>query len=164
MTSIKKATVNDVNVIREIAEAAWWPTYRNILSVDQIRYMLQTIYGQEIMLHQMETESQQYLLLLDGNQPVAFAAYLQEKKHLEAYKLEKLYCLPESQGKGFGKRLIEEVSQIAIRAGKKYLYLNVNRHNTAKVFYEKLDFQIVFETDIAIGPYWMNDYVMRKVL
>jgi hypothetical protein len=40
----------------------------------------------------------------------------------------------------------------------------VNRYNNAKSFYEKMGFAIVREEDIPIGPYWMNDYVMRKAL
>ena len=42
--------------------------------------------------------------------------------------------------------------------------LNVNRHNPALAFYERLGFQQHREEDIPIGPYWMNDYVMRKEL
>jgi diamine N-acetyltransferase len=41
------------------------------------------------------------------------------------------------------------------------LDLNVNRHNPAKSFYEKIGFTVLREEDVPIGPYWMNDYVMR---
>jgi ribosomal protein S18 acetylase RimI-like enzyme len=41
------------------------------------------------------------------------------------------------------------------------LDLNVNRNNQAKHFYEKIGFNVIREEDIPIGPYWMNDYVMR---
>jgi len=27
-----------------------------------------------------------------------------------------------------------------------------------------MGFTIAYEEDIPIGPYWMNDYVMRKIL
>ena len=51
-----------------------------------------------------------------------------------------------------------------MEAGKETLDLNVNRHNKAKNFYEKMGFQVAYEEDIPIGKYWMNDYVMRKIL
>lgn len=60
--------------------------------------------------------------------------------------------------------LITEVIDNTISAGKHTLDLNVNRYNKAKSFYEKMGFQVAYEEDIAIGPYWMNDYVMRKQL
>ena len=45
------------------------------------------------------------------------------------------------------------------------LELNVNRHNDAFHFYTKLGFSISKEEDNDIGEgYFMNDYVMEKVL
>ena len=60
--------------------------------------------------------------------------------------------------------MIEEVSKRVLDAGKHILELNVQRHNKAKNFYEKMGFSVAYEEDIPIGPYWMNDYVMRKEL
>jgi hypothetical protein len=41
----------------------------------------------------------------------------------------------------------------------------VNRYNPAKDFYGKRGFTIVYTEDIDIGGgYFMNDYVMRKVI
>ena len=107
---------------------------------------------------------QTYLLLIEDEKPVAFAAYSPREEDAEIYKLHKLYCLPETQGKGYGKILINEVAAKTIKAGKHTLDLNVNRYNKAKSFYEKMGFEVAYEEDIAIGTYWMNDYVMRKKL
>lgn len=164
MTRIKKAGLNDVEVIRQIAEKTWWPAYQDILPAEQIRYMLQEIYAPEKIRQQLESSSQEYLLLLEDNQPVAFAAYAIEEGTADNYKLHKLYCLPEKQGTGYGKRLVEEVVEIAKKVGRKFLILNVNRKNNAKSFYENLDFEVQYEIDNPIGPYQMNDYVMRKTL
>jgi ribosomal protein S18 acetylase RimI-like enzyme len=60
--------------------------------------------------------------------------------------------------------LINEVIRKTIEAGKQTLDLNVNRYNKAKSFYEKIGFRVVYEEDVPIGKYWMNDYVMRKQL
>jgi GNAT superfamily N-acetyltransferase len=103
-------------------------------------------------------------LLEEDSKPVAFAAYSPREENPEIYKLHKLYCLPETQGKGYGKVLINEVAKKTKDAGKQTLELNVNRYNNAKSFYEKMGFTIAYEEDIAIGRYWMNDYVMRKEL
>jgi ribosomal protein S18 acetylase RimI-like enzyme len=73
--------------------------------------------------------------------------------------------LPENQGKGYGRIMIDEIVRRVLRAGGKNLDLNVNRYNVkAKTFYEKLGFTTVGEEDVPIGPYWMNDYVMRLPL
>jgi GNAT superfamily N-acetyltransferase len=164
MYTIRTATINDVETIRDIAEKTWWPTYGPLLDAEQISFMLGEIYSVEKISSQLKNNTQSYLLLEEDGRPVAFAGYSPRDEDAEIYKLHKLYCLPETQGKGYGKILIEAVAQKTLDAGKHTLDLNVNRHNKAKTFYEKMGFVVAYEEDIPIGKYWMNDYVMRKEL
>jgi len=164
MFTIRKATSADADQIVKIAHQTWWPTYSQILSTEQITYMLSAIYLSDKVAEQIDTQSQLYILLEEDGQPVAFASYSVREEDADVYKLQKLYCHPTTQGKGYGKALIEHVINEVRQAGKKTLDLNVNRGNNAKAFYEKMGFVIAYEEDIPIGPYWMNDYVMRKAL
>jgi GNAT superfamily N-acetyltransferase len=164
MYTIRKATLSDVETIIDLAEKTWWPSYSPILEKEQISFMLGEIYSVEKITSQIENNTQSYLLLIEDGTPVAFAGYSPRDENAEIYKLHKLYCLPETQGKGYGKILINEVINKTIEAGKHTLDLNVNRYNKAKNFYEKMGFEVAYEEDIAIGPYWMNDFVMRKEL
>jgi GNAT superfamily N-acetyltransferase len=164
MYLIRKASTADVETIREIAEKTWWHTYSPILEKDQISYMLGEMYAAEKISAQITNGTQTYLLLIEDESPVAFAAYSPREENKDIYKLHKLYCLPETQGKGYGKILINEVAAKTIEAGKGTLDLNVNRLNKARNFYEKMGFMVAYEEDIAIGKYYMNDYVMRKEL
>ena len=161
---IIQATAVDTGTIRRIAEATWWPAYSLILEKEQIRFMLDEIYAADKISHQLTTGEQTYLLLMEADEAVAFAAYSPRPENADIYKLHKLYCLPKTQGNGYGKLLINAVIDQVKKAGKYMLELNVNRHNQARLFYEKMGFEVVYEEDIAIGPYWMNDYVMRKVV
>ena len=164
MYVIRQATTNDVATIRQLAEAIWWPSYSPILSAEQLTYMLAEIYSAEKITSQIISGEQTYLLLIEDDAAVAFAAYSPRQENADVYKLHKLYCLPSTQGKGYGKALINKVCADVLAAGKNILELNVNRYNSAKHFYEKQGFTVVYQEDIAIGPYWMNDYVMRKYL
>jgi len=164
MFTIRKATSADADHIVKIAHQTWWSTYSQILSTEQITYMLSVNYLSDKVADQIDTQAQTYLILEEEGQPVAFAAYSIREEDAEVYKLQKLYCHPSTQGKGYGKALINTVIEAVQQAGKKTLDLNVNRGNNAKAFYEKMGFIIAYEEDIPIGPYWMNDYVMRKVL
>lgn len=94
--------------------------------------------------------------------PVGFAAFsLTEPENL-VYKLQKLYVLPTEQGKGTGKMLLAEVTNLAKQAKWKVLELNVNRKNPAFNFYKKLGFEIYQTVDIPYKHFVLNDYVMRK--
>jgi GNAT superfamily N-acetyltransferase len=164
MYIIRQATFDDLETIRNIADKTWWHTYGPILDKEQISFMLNTIYSVDSISAQLAHNTQTYLLLIEDDKPVAFAAYSPRDEDPGIYKLHKLYCLPETQGKGYGKTLINEVAKKTIEAGKHTLDLNVNRYNKAKSFYEKMGFTVAYEEDIPIGKYWMNDYVMRKEL
>ncbi|MDB5016797.1 MAG: family N-acetyltransferase [Mucilaginibacter sp.] len=164
MYLIRPATPDDVETIRSIAEQTWWDAYSPILEKEQIAFMLDEIYSIKKLASQLTHHTQTYLLLTEDEKPVAFAAYSPREEDPEIYKLHKLYCLPETQGKGYGKILIDEVAKKTIEAGKHILDLNVNRYNKAKTFYEKMGFEVAYEEDVPIGKYWMNDYVMRKEL
>jgi GNAT superfamily N-acetyltransferase len=164
MYLIKEATTPDVEAILRIANETWWPTYEPILGKEQVAYMLDTLYSTEKIHQQIAEKQQTFLLLTEDAQPVGFAAYSPREEDPDVYKLHKLYCMPGTQGKGYGKVLINAVIDKVKEAGKNTLDLNVNRYNKAKTFYEKMGFSVVHEEDIPIGPYWMNDYVMRKIL
>ncbi len=162
MHHIREANINDVKAICEIAEQTWWHTYSPILSDDQIRYMLDTLYAPEVIHRQIRDKELTYLILSDDEAGAGFAGFCPRDENPEIYKLHKLYCLPQTQCKGYGKLLINQVINYVLNAGKHTLDLNVNRQNKAKSFYEKLGFSVIYEEDLPIGPYWMNDFVMRK--
>ena len=164
MAKVILAHPADTAIIREIAEKTWWQAYGKILQEGQIRYMLDHLYAESNIRKQLEGGSQTYLLACEEDRAVGFASFAPREEEPEVVKLHKLYVLPEVQESGWGRRLLEEVEQRAIEAGKHTLELNVNRHNKAKGFYEKMGFVVAYEEDIPIGDYWMNDFVMRKSL
>ncbi|MHC2990751.1 GCN5 family acetyltransferase [Pontibacter sp. HJ8] len=159
--TIREATLADIPTLHELAAAIWEPTYSPILTKEQIDYMFQLIYTPEALLQQMQ-QGQSFLILYNGPEPIGFAAF--SAKEEQVYKLNKIYLLPERQGEGLGKLLLDTVEEEVSAQGAQFLDLNVNRHNKAKRFYERCGYHVHQEEDIPIGPYWMNDYIMRKQL
>ena len=103
-------------------------------------------------------------MLEDEESQVGFASYAPTKES-GVYKLHKIYVLPNQQGKGLGKTIVDFIVNDIKPQGAKKLLLNVNRNNKAKSFYERLGFTVIKEEDIDIGNnYFMNDYVMEKNL
>jgi ribosomal protein S18 acetylase RimI-like enzyme len=157
---IKPATEQDIPTIIELAEATWEPTYRYIISKEQLDYMYRVIYTPASVLRQMREQHHTYLLAYVDDQPSGFASYSEKPEGI--YHLNKIYVLPSHQGQKLGQRLIQAVEDAVRAAGGRALELNVNRHNPALAFYERQGFAQHREEDIPIGPYWMNDFVMRK--
>lgn len=162
------ATTNDIAIIREIAQKTWFDTYEPILGKQQPQYMFDLIYSPEGLEEQMNA-GQVFVIQYASNEemkdvPVAFASYSMKDLDKQVYKLNKLYLNPDLQGGGLGKKLLSEVERQVKELGGDWLDLNVNRYNKAKLFYERMGFEIIAEEDIPIGEYFMNDYVMRKKL
>jgi GNAT superfamily N-acetyltransferase len=161
MIKIENASVKDIPTIQQIAEETWWPTYSPIIPKEQIRYMLDVIYSSDVIHAAMQNDLQNFILLIDEKGPQAFASYGKISNDPQVFKLHKIYVLPANHGKGYGKLLIEEVKRRITDLHSYTLDLNVNRFNPAKSFYEKIGFRVIREEDVPVGPYWMNDYVMR---
>jgi RsiW-degrading membrane proteinase PrsW (M82 family)/GNAT superfamily N-acetyltransferase len=158
--TIRRATEKDIPLIRELSSRIWPATYSNIISTEQITYMLELMYSENALRAQMK-DQHEFVIVSDGATPVGFASIsLVEPR---TYKLHKIYILPGNQGKGVGRFVIEQLVNAIIRKGGNRLRLNVNRNNKARDFYERLGFTHVGEEDIDIGSgYFMNDHVMEK--
>ena len=160
---IRQAKEFDILAISELAEKIWWPSYKNIISDEQISFMLNDMYSAKSLVEQLHSGIE-FLLVERENIPLAFAAYSETDMDKQVFKLHKLYVLPTEQGQGTGKKLIEHVSSLAKAKGGKILELNVNRGNPAHHFYSKIGFDIYQTVDINYYHFVLNDYVMRKKL
>lgn len=162
MLQIRNATINDIEVIRSLSFRIWPQTYSDILSQEQIDYMLELMYSKEALETQMR-EGHSFYLLYSDQEPVGFASV--NELSAGVFKLQKIYVLPQEQGKGSGKFLLQAIVDKLKKVNAKVLQLNVNRNNRAQSFYKKLGFSIVKSEDIEIGKgFFMNDYVMEKNL
>jgi GNAT superfamily N-acetyltransferase len=165
MITISEATTKDFKVIREIAYATWPVTYGAILSKAQIDYMLGILYSEETLTDNLINKGHHFLLLKEKNNCLGYASYEHHYLNTNITRLHKLYFLPETQGKGMGKLMLERIFALAKENKSDKISLNVNRFNKAFVFYQKMGFEIVAEEDLEIGNgYLMEDYKMELKL
>jgi len=163
MFEIKRAGIDDIPLIRELTFRVWPQTYASILSQEQIDYMLEMMYSESSLKKQMTEDSCQFIIVYENGNPVGFASYSEEETH--KWKLNKIYVLQNQQGKGTGKYIIYYIIEEIKKQNANSLYLQVNRYNNAKTFYEKLGFAEIDFINLDIGNgYFMNDYVMEKKL
>lgn len=165
MITITEAFVEDIAKIQEIANITWPITYGEILTKEQLDYMLDLIYSNEALSKQIQNKEQLFYLISDSESVIGFIGIEHHYKSEAITKIHKIYLLPETQGKGYGKIVFEEIGKMALENNSNELLLNVNRFNTALNFYKKLGFEIKETVDIEIGNgYLMEDYVMGKLI
>lgn len=158
------ATKEQFPIIRDLAFKIWPSAYRKILSKEQLNYMLDIIYSIESIEKQV-AKNHVFLLIKENDDCLGFASYELNIDNSNKTKIQKLYVLPETQGKGIGRKAIDFIKQIASDANNKGLILNVNKYNKAKDFYLNYGFKIIDSVIIDIGNgYIMDDYVMELEL
>ena len=160
---IRAATLDDIAVIHRLADEIWWEAYKNVISDEQIGFMLQDIYSEQALKEQLD-EGIQFLIAEQDDKPAGFAAFSLTGPAEKIFKLHKLYVLPSEQGKGMGTMLISRVEELIRQQHGSVLELNVNRNNPALGFYEKSGFEICDTVDIPYYRFTLNDYIMRKSL
>ena len=162
---IIEASKSDIRQIQDLSDIAFRSTYKDILSAEQLEYMMDWMYSSESLQNQFEQGHHYFIAYLD-NIPVGYASLQPEGTDdgVQVFHLQKLYVLPSEQGCGLGRMLFERAAEFALESAKGQvarLELNVNRSNPAVDFYKHLGLRILREGDFPIGGgFYMNDYIM----
>jgi diamine N-acetyltransferase len=162
---VKKAGIEDIATIQQLAEIIWPEAYGKIISAEQLHYMLNLIYSKTSLEAQIE-KGHQFIVAIENNEAIGFASFSQ-KNDIETttFRLHKIYVLPNVATKGIGSLLLSYVCNESIKQGAKLVELNVNKYNPAMQFYLKKGFTVLKDEVIDIGAgYVMDDYVMVKKL
>ena len=114
---IRRASADDIALIRSLADEAFRDTYREILSEGQLEYMLEWMYSEAALQRQMGAGHVYFIAELDDTpcgyvsvQPLGLqddGAYL--------FELQKIYVLPSFKGEGIGSALYGHISSFVKR-------------------------------------------------
>ncbi|MFT3796006.1 GNAT family N-acetyltransferase [Flavobacterium sp.] len=165
MIKIIPATPDDFGTIRDLAYAIWPVTYGEILSKEQLDYMLGNFYSVETLQNNVAQKNHRFEIVEEDGKALGFLSYEHNYQNQPVTRIHKIYVLPQTQGRGIGKLLMDRAAEVARENRSNTLSLNVNRFNKALGFYQKIGFAITAEEDIDIGRgYLMEDYIMEKAL
>ena len=163
---IIRACKDDVQCIHGMADIVFRHTYREILSPEQMEYMMDWMYSPASLRQQMD-QGHVYYIAFRNEVPCGYVSIQREgatDSGHQLFHLQKIYVLPSKQGSGLGRLLFEKaVSHIRSESSGRpaALELNVNRNNPAIGFYHHLGLKILREGDFHIGKgFYMNDYIM----
>lgn len=160
MLTIRPVLETDIPLLRTLCFKVWPQTYASILTPAQIDYMLEMMYSPAALQQQMQNGAN-FLFCYDDAEPCGFASYQDHGNG--KFKLEKLYVLPNQQGKGTGRFIIDHIVNTIRPQGAKVLQLQVNKNNVAKGFYERLGFVVAQAAVFDIGNgFVMDDYIMES--
>lgn len=163
---IIKASACDIMVIHDMADVVFRHTYKDILSSEQIDYMMDWMYSPENLCRQME-DGHIYYIALRQERPCGYVSIQPDgvsDDGCKLFHLQKIYVLPSEQGAGLGRILFDKAVESARESAGGHgarIELNVNRSNPSIGFYRHLGMKVLREGDFPIGNgFYMNDYIM----
>lgn len=160
--AIREMSVADIPVVRELAERIWRRHYvPEIVTAEQIEYMLPRIYSDEAITRNIREKQQRFWLLYEEGTLLGYTAV--EPVSKGAWFIDKLYIDMNTQRKGLGSTLLEHIVRELRPVA---LHLRVNRKNFKAInFYFKHGFFIESLDVLDIGGgYVMDDFLMKKIL
>ena len=162
---IAPVDAGDAESIAKLARVVWRHAYVNIITEQQMDYMLNERYNVARLLDELKMNDLWWdKAVLDG-QLIAFASTFKTENTVEM-KLDKLYVDPQQQRCGLGEKMIAHISRRALRDGFKALILAVNKQNSQAIAaYKKYGFNVREAVCVDIGGgFFMDDFIMEKLL
>ena len=160
----RPASITDIPVLRSLAQTIWRACYPAIISAEQIEFMLDWMYSAATIRAELE-RGITWELIEDGKgRAIGFLSFQMESDG--RVKLNKLYVLPELQGRGIGTRALARIIERAEALDATAVWMQVNKRNTRAIAaYEKAGFHIAREAAFEIGNgFVMDDYLMQKTI
>lgn len=142
-----------------LAHRIWPEAYKDILTPQQIRNMLERIYNYEALQKEVDAGHQFHVAYL-GHVPVGYSsAYLDD----DIIWLKKLYVDPAYQKKRLGVRLMHAAVNPLLPAAEIRLLANA-KNIAAHNFYTHTGFSKIGETQVQMGDFTFTDFIFAMPL
>ena len=144
-----------------MAEQIWKECYAEILSTEQIDFMLERFQSVEAITRQVEQEGFSYFLISDSELgDVGFCGISIQEDRMY---LSKIYLRQEARSRGLFSMMLKRLLEIADQNSLSTIWLTVNRENLRAIErYEHLGFRSVRTQVAEIGNgFVMDDFIME---
>ena len=151
----------DIRSLAQLAEGIWNEYFIDIITQEQIDYMVEKFQSVKAITNQIEAEGFEYFFItMDGKR----AGYMGVKQEESSLFLSKLYLSKESRGKGCASVALAYLEDLCRQRNLDSIWLTVNRYNDHTIaVYKKKGFNVVREEAKDIGNgFVMDDFVMEK--
>ena len=141
---VRTASKRDIGTISALLGRVWHDTYDSIYGPEKVNEITRQWHSMPALEHNLNLPSSEFLVADDGNNiaGTAFASQIDAN----TAKLHQLYILPEFQGKGVGKLLLDEIEESFFEAQN--LVLEVEAQNGPAIgFYKYHGFKQTGTTD-----------------
>jgi len=164
--NIRIREIADAEQLKTLAALAWkiFPeTYRGMIPDEQIPYMMEMMYGDEVLRREFSA-GVKFALITDGDAPIGYISWhLAGDGGAKFMRLEKLYLDFACHGRSIGNLGLRHVIDAAKRSGVAFVSLNVNKGNlrAQKAYLRAGFYRWRSEKEPVGNGFFKDDYVMR---
>ncbi len=160
MINFKKVEIKNIKSLAKLASQIWHEYWTEILTSEQIDYMVEKFQSENAITSQYKNEKYTYYFITKDNENIGYFGISEKQDYLF---LSKLYIMKNFRHKGIGKEVFEKIKEIAKERSYKSIQLTVNKYNKNTITaYDKWGFKTIDSvvTDIGEG-FVMDDYIME---
>ena len=156
-----------LNELLQIAELTFRDAFESMNNPEDFQHYIRTTFNEIQFRKELHTKGSSFYFLYVNDR---LAGYFKTNENTAqtdikdplAMELERIYVLPEYQGKGHGQYMLKWVKSQAQKLGKQYVWLGVWKRNKDAVrFYGSCGFRIFGEHPYYIGKDRQMDWLMR---
>lgn len=143
---LKKASIENVEELSRICVEAYSQSFHTHWEAGGLDWYLEKEFSHDRLRADLSDEEIEYFFIQSEDKAVGFIKTQENSlpnfPKEEGRELVKMYVLPETKGKGYGKAALQEIINRTRDDGKKILFLCViDTNKSAIAFYEKLGFR-----------------------
>lgn len=160
-------TEKDVDALAALSRETFTTAFEKDNDPEDFKQYIQTAFNSDALLKQLRNRDSFFYFMYLGNQLIGYVKMNQHQAQTEfrsedGMELERIYILDKFQRKGYGKRMLDQLIHLGLRANKRFLWLGVWERNLNAIrFYESCGFVIFGTHPYYIGTDKQTDWLMR---
>ncbi|PTM56835.1 GNAT family N-acetyltransferase [Desmospora activa] len=140
---IRPIRETDLLGVQKVAHTTWFNTYNKILPEESIQKFLSHAYSLDHLKKSWEEDikktPRQFYVIADKDSIIGYGQ-LTERAPAE-YELTRIYILPEFQGKGLGKRLLNQLIDTIHPLQRMFAWVE-KENSVGRTFYQSMNFHV----------------------
>jgi len=170
ITRIRPIDITEVKILQDISKSTFFETFVNDCTPSDMEMFLNDDFSLEKLSLELENPESQFFFAETNDKIIGYlkinSGKAQTESKLEnALEIERVYVIPEFQGKKIGQLLMDKALEIAKFGHFAWVWLGVWEHNMNAIrFYEKHGFVVFGSHPFMVGNDKQTDVLMKLKL
>ena len=167
MLSFKKCVLENLDELVDISKSTFIEAFEKDNDPEDFDTYIKVAFEKEKLARELKDLNSSFYFVYQGINLVEYYKInineaQTDLKTMDSVELERIYVVNEHQGKGIGKKMLQNAKDLSMKTGRSYLWLGVWENNISAIkFYEKQGFSKFGMHPYYIGKDRQMDWLMQ---